>query len=111
MAKINKDELTPEQLAEIEAKKAQQDAQSEGQNAATEENTGAATTEQTPVEPEIPKGKDKTAPAKTEPKGKACNHDFVFHASQTYKDRPGKKFVHRRCVKCNELKLFIEDVK
>jgi len=110
MAKINKDELTPEQLAEIEAKKAQQDAQNEEPNAATEENAGAATTEQTP-QPETPKGKDKTDPAKTESKSKACNHDFVFHASQTYKDRPGKKFVHRRCVKCNELKLFIEDVK
>ena len=110
MTKINKDELTPEQLAEIEAKKAQL-AQQEAQNAANSENTKPASTDQTPAQQEKPKTKDKPTPGKTDAKSKVCDHEYVFHTSQTYKDRPGKKFIHKRCVKCNNLILVIENVK
>lgn len=103
MAKINKEDLTPEQLAQIEAKKqAEQNTEQDvkSKNAGRKTKTDQVDTEETG-------GKD----AKGKAKPTTCDHEYVFHASQTYQDRPGKKFVYRRCAKCNDLKLTVEDVK
>lgn len=136
MAKINKKDMTPEQLAELEARNraaqeendqsdAKPDSQTDagGEIADSEPDKQVSKTDQ-PDEDTKPKTtgrKTKSVQTDTDDTGgkdalgkskpAACEHEYVFHMSQIYQDRPGKKFVYKRCAKCNHLKLFIEDIK
>ncbi len=88
MPKINKEDMKPEQTAEPEKNE-------EGNGKKEEPKTGR---------------KSKTDQADTKPKAKACDHEFVFHAAAKYHDRPGKNYVWRRCARCNEMKLSVEEI-
>ena len=102
MPRISNEDLTPEQQAELESQKQTDQDANEKVDETKKPKTGRK-----------PKTDEKTVETKTGPKPKSggCQHEYVFHASQTYQDRPGKKFVYKRCVKCNDLKLEIENVK
>ena len=99
MPKVDKKDLTPEQIENAEA-----NAESKEQNAENSDQLPVDSDQHSVESDQVPTTDH--SPLTTH----QCDHDWTFHMSCQHQSQPGKKTIYDRCTKCNELKVSVVDV-